>query len=404
MAKREKKVLEKKNWINSFTLIGKAQVNDYTFTIDKTNDKGTWTYNQIGLNVNCGSTCGNVRCELMDGFSPIRDNVIYVHGKDADGKDDYKNNYTIDFDDRFDESILEDIGNNCFLIADLGNGEQKFLKGYDFINYLHENLENDTPIIVRGQIEYQYYDGKVTMKKNIQSIKHIDADESRYNAAFRQTVFLDNGSLDMKSYDKERKTFPVKARVIDRKLKEFNGWDLTNDGEFKSGQYVPFSYDFELAVDLSSDDKKEKFKKIYKMVFSAKKETVTIATFNGQFIESGAVVMATEDDLTEELKDLIDMGMYTLEEALKLCAVNGSKERRSIFIQPFVKKPTEEGQTPTLQVFKDEYMEEDFDLFFLTKKEEDDYEDIELPEDIETSNDSDAEEDDLASLLEGMLD
>ena len=38
MAKKEKKVLEKKNWSNSFVLIGEAKINDYTYKLDEKSD------------------------------------------------------------------------------------------------------------------------------------------------------------------------------------------------------------------------------------------------------------------------------------------------------------------------------------------------------------------------------
>jgi len=85
MAKKEKKVLEKKNWSNSFMLIGEAKINEYTYKTDEKSEKSDWIYNSLNLGVYCGETCGTVYAELMGGYGAERDNVVYVHGKGEDG-------------------------------------------------------------------------------------------------------------------------------------------------------------------------------------------------------------------------------------------------------------------------------------------------------------------------------
>ena len=161
MAKqKEKKPLDKKGWVQTFELIGKACIKDYTFKIDEHSKKSDWIYNSINLNVDCGDKYGKVGCELMGGYGAGRNNVIYVHGKDENGGDDFDNRYQIDFDDRFDEDILKDIGELCFIkigIEKDTKGEvviNKFLHAYDAIKYLSEALQDGMEIKVRGQLKY----------------------------------------------------------------------------------------------------------------------------------------------------------------------------------------------------------------------------------------------------------
>ena len=120
MARKEKAVLEKKGWANSFVLVGEAKINaDYTYKLDERSEKSDWVYNSLNLGVDCGDVCGTVYAELMGGYGAERDNVVYVHGKDEDGKDDFENRFTIDWDDRFDEKILESVGDLCFMTVGL---------------------------------------------------------------------------------------------------------------------------------------------------------------------------------------------------------------------------------------------------------------------------------------------
>ena len=115
MAKKEKRALEKKNWSSTFGLIGETKVNDYTYRIDEKSEKSDWIYNSLNLGVFCGETSGTVYAELMGGYGSERDNVVYVHGKKEDGKDDFENRFTIDWDDRFDEAISESVGDLSFM-------------------------------------------------------------------------------------------------------------------------------------------------------------------------------------------------------------------------------------------------------------------------------------------------
>ena len=53
----------------------------------------------------------------MGGYDEKKSYPIYVHGKKDNGQDDYTNQFTIDWDDRFDKKQLEKIGRGCFFTA-----------------------------------------------------------------------------------------------------------------------------------------------------------------------------------------------------------------------------------------------------------------------------------------------
>lgn len=404
---KEKTPLAKQNWSQTFTLVGEAVVNDYTFKIDQHSDKSDWIYNQLNLNVNCGDKCGRVSSELMGGYGSERaNNVCFVHGKNEDGSDDFKNQYTIDFVDRFDESILEDIGSTCFINIGLEKdikGQtvvKKFLTPYDAIAYVHEHLEDGMVINVRGQLRYTIYNGNVQCRKEINSIFLSKAEPENYRASFVQTFLIDKDSVSKDSVDEDKKRLYINAYVIE-KFKEFNGWDLTENGKVKGGIFVPLRKTFEF--DLGDRDNSNIVNLINK-VFKVKKG-VTQATFLGEFVESGATVTATEDDLTDDIKEMIELGLYTLDEALDTCSTNGARERRMVLTKPQIKNVgDDDNKVHQLQIFKEQYQEEDLQLDCLVPKEteEDDeppFDDdsMNMPEDI-----SDEEEYDLSKLLDAL--
>ena len=137
----------------------------------------------------------------------------------------------------------------------------------------------------------------------------------------------------------------VNARVLDY-VSELNGTEI-------NGQY-PFTEQFEFPMDFT---KPELCKKVYDKLFKIKKN-VRQVTFDGIFVEGGATVTATMDDVPDDIKDLIDAGIYSEEEALAKCSASGSRERRMILQKPVIKLVGDD-KTPVVQIFDDKYEEDE---------------------------------------------
>ena len=372
----EKKRLEKKNWESRFTIIGEARVNDYTYKLDEKSEKSDWIYNVLNLGVDCGNQ-GVVYSELMGGYGAERDNVLYVHGaKDVNGskRDDFENKFTIDWEDRDDESILESVGDMCFITIGLEKNDKgkvfpkKFLSPYDAIAYVYEHLEDGMVINVKGNLKYSIYNDNVQVKKEITSIYLSKVEKkSEYKATFTQTMLLSKDSVGKP--DRDKGIIPIYAKVLDY-VKTYNGKEVK--------QFIPIDKTFELELDFENRKAVEGWGRVLKV-----KRGITEATFEGDLIESGALITATEDDIPDDIKELIEIGAYTLEEALAKCTENTGKEKRMVIKKPSVKMLGEEGsKIPTIMKTEDKYSEEDLILDFLIKNDE--------PEDeIEDSDDSD---------------
>lgn len=393
--KPEKKKLEKKGQISTFMLIGEAKVNDYTYKIDEKSEKSDWIYNHLNLGIDCGEKFGTVYSELMGGYGAERDNIVYVHGKKDDGSDDFENRFTIDWDDRFDEDILDSIGEFCFLTVGLVKDKKdkvfykKFLTPYDAILYVKANLESGMIVNVKGNLKYSTYNDNISVKKEINSIVLSKVDSvSKYVARFTQTILLQKDSIGKP--DKDKNIIPIYAKVLDY-VKEMNGVEVKG--------MVPFNKTFEYEIDLTN---KELVQKAIEKVFRVKKG-VTEITFEGDLIEGGALITATEDDIPDDIKDLIEIGAYTLEEALAKCTENTGKEKRMILRKPMIKMVGEDGQkTPVIQKFEQKYDEEDLLLDCLIKKEEhedDEIKDDDMPFNVDDNEVAATDDDDWLSQL-----
>lgn len=400
MAKKyERKDLVKKNWNSTFELIGKVKITDNTFSLENRSEKSDWLWNKMNLYVDCGEKHGSVFCQLMGGYGTTRNNLIYVHGKKDDGTDDFENHYTIDFEDRFNSTITSDLGASCFKRAfiekDVKNNlvKKEFLADYDMIQYLSETLENDMVVHIRGTLSYRVYNGKINVEKDVSSIRLYDAEPENFKATFRQTVLVDRDSLG--EINKEKKTACVSAYILE-KFKEYNGHDLTNNGE-TNGKFVPLLKEFEF--DLSQMKDAEQAKKALNKLFKPKKGVSQI-TFNGYFVEGGATVAITEDDVTDDVKELIELGIMTWEDVEASCAGSGSREYRMVFKSPHIKsvQNADGTTTNTLQLFEGEYQDEDLQLECLTPIE--DEEDDDDTETTTNTTNTDDDDDDASWLDE----
>lgn len=388
----EKKVITKSDWVSNFNLIGKPKINeDYTFKIDEKSEKSKWIYNSLNLGVDCGESAGCVYCELMGGYSEENENKIFAHGKKDDGSDDFDKHIVVDWEDRDDESVLEEIGDLSFITVGLEKTDKgqtfykKFLSAYDAIAYIKEHLTEDMVVNVKGNLKYSSYNDTVQVRKNVTSIVLSKVDDpSKYKATFTQTILLDKDSASLKNIDKDKSVMYIDARVLDY-LKEYKGIEV-------KGQF-PYRKQFEFELNLENE---KQCKAIYEKLFKVKKDINQI-TFEGEFVEGGAVVTATLDDVPDDIKSLIGV-VYTEEEVLARCTANGSRERRMVLKKPQIKLVGED-KTPVIQKFDGRFTEEDLVLDYLYENNDD----VSYPTDDELPFDTDdANEDDSMDWLNNL--
>lgn len=396
MAKtKERKALKKGK--AAFNLIGRVKVTDKTFNLDNSYDSG-WTDNSMYVGVDCGN--GNtVYAEMRSGFFPDKDNVIRAYSKDE--KDDAGKSKSVEiaWEDRLDESLYDSISDSSFLTVGVEKDVKdktvykKFLTAYDAVEYLNEHLEDGMIVNVKGTIGYSEYEGNVSTKKEITSIvlSKID-DEADFKATFSQTILVDSKSIGKKNDDKG--TMELAAYVVD-----YVGKPKIDGEKIEVKKNVTYPKTFEVAI----NENPEITAKMLQRFFKPKKGKITEITVTGNLVEGGSTVNITEDDIPDDIKELIEMGLYSEEEAEKKIAVgNGNRERRMIIVKPdIIYVGTGDDRKPTV-AFEDGKYDKD-DLYF--------YEQALLDAGAEPSSDNDtdseseetsSEDDDLLAMLEGM--
>lgn len=400
MAKKKEQTPLKKG-VSQFNIVGKVKVNDNTFTIDTESQTSDYIYSRANVGVDVGT--GLVFSSLMGGYFATKDNVIYVHGvkKNDAGKlvSDYENRFTVDWDDRFDDDVLETVGDDCFIKVGIEKDNKgktfvkKFLSAYDAIEYLSEHLADDTVVNVSGNIQYQYYNDSVTVQKNIKSIYLSNKEEKDFKAEFRQTILLDADSVG--KFDKEKNTYPLDCYVVDYVGK-------IDGTEVKQNVVMPTTLYFDV-LDAENPDKTKKI--IDRFFKPSKKNNILEIGVIGEFSEGGVVSTATLDELDDDVKMMVELGMLTEEEALAKYT-NGNRERRMVIKQFITRNDSDDAEKKKLVIMRDEDKYTMDDLVFISQfldndDDEDEEEDNnEPPFDTDADNDSaDGDEDWLKELM-----
>lgn len=390
----ERKALKKGK--ASFMLIGKAKVTDKTFHLDNSYDSG-WTDNSMYIGIDCGN--GNtVFAEMRGGFFAGQEDATVLRAYDKNEKDGDGRSKQVEiaWEDRLDESLLDSVSDSSLITVGVEKDVKgktvykKFLSQYDAIEYLNDYLEDEVVVNVKGNLKYNEYDGNVSVKKEISSIvlSRVE-DEADFKATFSQAILVDHKCIGKK--DEEKGTMALDAYVID-----YVGSPKIDGEKIEIKKNIVFPITLEVAINENPEITARMLQKFFK---PKKKGTLNEITVVGNLIEGGSVVNITEDDIPDDIKELIEMGLYSEEEAEKKCAVgNNNREKRMVVLKPDI---TYVGQgderKPTVPFDEGKY--EDADLVFYAQVLED--------AGVKTDNGSDStdsasEDDDLLAMLAGM--
>ena len=396
MAKsKERKALKKGK--AAFTLIGKAKVTDKTFNLDNSYDSG-WTDNQMYLGVDCGN--GNmVYCEMRGGFFPDDDNILRGFSKDDKDDDGKSKQVEIAWEDRFDEELLDTVADTSFITVGVEKDVKgktvykKFLSAYDAVEYLNDHLEDGMIVNVKGNIGYSEYEDNVTVKKEITSIVLSKVeDEADFKATFTQTILLDFDSIGKK--DPEKNTMALNAYVVD-----YVGKPKIDGKKVEIKKNVTYPKTFEVAINENPEITAKMLQKFFKV---KKKGSINVLTVMGNLIEGAAIVNITDDDIPDDIKELIEMGLYSEEEAKAKCAVGGNnRERRMVILKPDITYVGQDDERkPTVAFEEGKY--EDSDLYFYTQALNDAGVEVDDTDNDDSDSEEVSEEDDLLAMLDNM--
>ena len=320
---------------------------------------------------------GQFWLNAMDGFNITKGRKIFANIKDGDGQ------LEIQFADRNNAEILKNVDDRSFIkigLRKVKNEEGKdvwetksFLTLFDVIAFLKDRLQTGMKLYVRGRAKYSMYNDNLQKDYDIQSIYILPEDDDRpLGFTFNQNVLLTSDSVDDSKWEDEG------VINLASKLYLYKSKDKKGNKEYQVLQ-LPL-------IVRAEEGKKEQLKRMVDKFLKVDGDTVRRIRLEGKYNVGFVAGSVTEDDLPEEAKELIEDGLYTLEEVMKLYA-NRERVDEMLVTRPVIIKPKSEGEKPSV-----DYDDKTFTL--------EDFENLIVEVEPEVSIDVASDDDDLSFLEE----
>ncbi len=362
MAQKEKQVLQKgKSYV---TIVGKASIGDNSFSGEKVSSASGYVYKRVNIGVET-SQGNKIYGEMMGGYAPSNPLPIKARTKPVDGQQE---NVDIDWADRLNDSIVDTVNDyNLIKVGLIRENEpaegqepteeqansklivKKFLSPFDAHDYIQENLKDGMMIMIKGKYAFSTYKDETQRKIEIESIFLSKSEEGFAN--FVQTVILDEDSLTKEALKNAQETgeIVINARAVDY-VSKLNGK--------KVGKNMLFDLPIVVKID---KDEPEKTQTIVQKLFKVKKGKIRELGVEGQIIEGYEQEEVNEKDieLSKDVKELIEMGLYSMEEAKKKMTVRGNRVSKLVFSRPFINRDKDDANKISLDMNDDKYTPED---------------------------------------------
>lgn len=373
----EELLTELKGGQSSFSLMGKAVVKDNALEGVQQKEGKTWRHVNSSFGVDTGD--GNtIYARIWGGYKT--DNPV-LHKRSAEDNKYFQ----IPWGERLNEERIDSVSPFDIFRAGFERGEdgrlivKEFLSEIDFEEYLREHLADGMPVRVNGDVEYSEYNDDINRRYNIRSVflaepyKNKDGETISPEplSQIRQTYLLDEHSLERgweKELSKEGKT--IVGAFVPQYLSQLQ----------KGKKYIEFKKTVPLAQaivikmkDATDEKELESKKKIINMFFKVKRDTVReivlINNINEGYDE------ATGVEINDEMRELIEMGVFTEEDIKKQVTIRGNRISELVFSQPAVTKDKDSGDVK-LQLNDNKYSPEAL-IVPIIDGEEDEPEDVE---------------------------
>lgn len=212
----------------------------------------------------------------------------------------------VDWDDRFDEDIIEKVANYRKYIVDLGDehgGRQEFITAYDMIEHLREHLPNyDGRVAVTGQFTRDWYAKKKTYFSKFRIQNVFAAPEERKNRLLlTMDLFYNKNSLDDSDFDENKKM------TLDCYIEQYINKD-------EGRKYVPIQVVFSGAkYDLENEKHKKMFD--YKMKYiKVKNKNMVHIPWEIVLLRGAEEAEFDESMLTDSQREQVELGIKSVDD------------------------------------------------------------------------------------------
>lgn len=299
---------------NTFSFVGKISRRKENAFQEKKFDSG-WVINELNLTMTCGDNVQFLKASGgMWDEKHANKNAVMTMKYNENGADD---KITIKWEDRLNPDVVKTVANyktytvDTEIAQDRKNIEESgdkaaleaskkkhkiFITAIDFVNWLDKVTSNektkDWVWKVTGEVEYSYSKGQWYRNFVPRRVYHVDpATEPQCVGTIK--TFFGEGCVDDEGEN----------NIL------FNVFTQYYDSQCKKNCFTP------IPLVIAKDHAKAKgFQKVYS---KAEGDEVREISVNVTYVNGAQKVEISEDMLSEEQKELLDMGMITMDDIRK---------------------------------------------------------------------------------------
>lgn len=287
-------------------------------------------------------------------WSDEKKNQIFTFAKAEAGKKPEK--LTVKWEDRKNPDVIAKVAGyriyTCNLLTfderkaleEAGNAEEatkknhQFLEKTEFASLIKRVIDSgkyaDAKFKIVGTMDFQYSASKGMFYRTMSVDKiYKVADDTPYKAEMTINAFYTEGAIDAESYDDTKKYF----------------FDCYTDHYFssvKGNRFVPIK----LVIKGDGDEKAEKRAAGFKKMLEKFDDEATVRKIGlvCDMIDGAESLAITYDDLDEDTRDNIDMGLIELEDAIKALGGNMMGQRITEYRVKSLSRTSAKGSEPTV--------------------------------------------------------
>ena len=304
---------------------------------------------------NAVSGTNRFRLEIGGGkWKDDKKNQIYTFSRAEAGKKPEK--ITVKWEDRKNPEIIDTVAGyriyTCNLLTyderkaleDEGKEDEakktnhQFLEKTEFAALVKRVIDSgkytDAKFRILGTVDFQYSakDNQFYRTLSVDKMYKV-ADDTPCKAEMTLNAFYTEGAVDAESYDENKKML-------------FNCYTDYYFSAVKNNRFVPLT----LTINGNGDEKAEKKAGAFKKMFEKFDDEATVRKVGlvCDMIDGAESVAITYDDLDEETRDNIDMGLIELEDAIRALGGNMMGNRITETRVKSLSRTSAKGSEPTV--------------------------------------------------------
>ena len=375
----------KKQTLGYFDIVADVTVDDKCFSLGIAGKNNiNWLQNIFNPKVETKDG-KSMYMRFSSGYDSKKGKTIYAMSKKG-------TMIEVPFADRMNQNMIDLVDDKSFIRVGIGKKTEKneetgkeykaweynkYLDLFDAIAFLNQimPLASTTKVRLQGRVRFNEYNNEVTRNYDLQSIYILTNNEDEgkempYKLSFTQNVLLTEGCVDDSKLDSEG-LIEVNSKI----------YCVVSKNKVKSAQILPVKF----VMKATDEQKKATYKRTVDKFLTVKGDTVRRINLDCVF-ESGYVASnVSEEDLPQEAIELIEDGLYSKEEVMKMYA-NKERVDRLVIVRPLIRKINDKPAV--------DYNDEEYTLDDLEGNE------VEIIEEEQVQ--SDEEVDDLLDELENL--